>query len=120
MVHRPWTESTRFSSQKIFFILDFLKKSYRKVPRLFGNQPTVQKFTVKPLDFEKYFQRDPWPRKFHEKALDASNSHIFPSTTPNLVILVPKFLGSHSISLFAFIIYMLVALIYWLCLPQVR
>jgi hypothetical protein len=36
------------------------------------------------------------------------------------VILAPKFLGSLSLSLFAFIIYMFVAFIYCLCLPCIR
>jgi hypothetical protein len=45
-----------------------------------------------------------------------SNIHIFPTTTPNSVIVVPKLSESFPLSLFVFIICMFVAFIYCLCL----
>jgi hypothetical protein len=57
----------------------------------------------------------PSPRKIYKIALKTSNIHIFPTTTPNSMILAPKFSESLPLSLFAFIIHMLVAFIYCLC-----
>jgi hypothetical protein len=42
-------------------------------------------------------------RKIHKKWLETSKFHIFPTTTPNLVILAPKFSGSLLLSFYAFI-----------------
>jgi hypothetical protein len=58
----------------------------------------------------------PSPKKIYKITLETSNLHIFPITTLNLVILAPKFSESLPLSLFAFIIHMFVAFIYYLCL----
>jgi hypothetical protein len=58
----------------------------------------------------------PSPRKIHKIALQTSNPHIFETTTPNYVILMPKILESPLLLLSAFIIHMFVAFIYCLCL----
>jgi hypothetical protein len=55
-------------------------------------------------------------RKIYKIALETSNLHIFPTTTPNSVILAPKLSESFPLSLFAFIVHMFVAFIYCLCL----
>jgi hypothetical protein len=54
-------------------------------------------------------------RKIYKIALETSSLHIFSTTTPNLVILAQKFSESLPLSLFAFIIHMFVAFIYFLC-----
>jgi hypothetical protein len=58
----------------------------------------------------------PSPRKIHKIALQTSNPHIFPTTTPNLVIATPKILESLLLLLSTFIIHMFVAIIYCFCL----
>jgi hypothetical protein len=55
-------------------------------------------------------------RIFYKIVTKTSNIHIFPTTTPNSVILAPKFSESLPLSYFAFIIHMFVAFIYCLCL----
>jgi hypothetical protein len=42
-------------------------------------------------------------RKIHKNNPKTLKFHIFPTTTPNLVILVPKFLGSLPLSIYVFI-----------------
>jgi hypothetical protein len=80
---------------------------------LFGNQPVVPNFAVRPMGFENNFREVPSPRKIYKIAVKTSNLHIFQTTAANSMILVPKFSGTLSLSLshFAFIIYMFVAFI---------
>jgi hypothetical protein len=42
-------------------------------------------------------------RKIHKNNPETSKFHIFPTTTPDLVILAPKFSGSLLLSFYAFI-----------------
>jgi hypothetical protein len=58
----------------------------------------------------------PGPRKIRKIALQTLNPHIFPTTTPNSVILTPKIQESLLLLLSAFIIHMFVVFIYCLCL----
>jgi hypothetical protein len=77
-------------------------------------------FTLRPLIFSNIIlqslisQLSPWNlknnfrkvlslRKIHKNNPETSKFHIFPTTTPNLVILAPKFSGSHHLSFYAFI-----------------
>jgi hypothetical protein len=53
--------------------------------------------------FEKYLQKVPSLRKIHKNSSKTSKINIFPTTTPNPVILVPKFLESLPLSFYAFI-----------------
>jgi hypothetical protein len=46
------------------------------------------------LFLENNSQDVPSPRKNYKIVVHASNTHIFPTTTPNSVILVPKILES--------------------------
>jgi hypothetical protein len=67
--------------------------------------------------FLKNNSRDvPGPRKIHKIALQASNPHIFQTTTPNSVIFALKIPESLLLLLSVFIIHMFVAIIYFLCL----
>jgi hypothetical protein len=72
-------------------------------------------FVERPWFLKNNSREDPSPRKIHKIALKTSNLRIFPTTTPNSVILVPKFSESLSLSPFAFIVHMFVAFIYFLC-----
>jgi hypothetical protein len=69
-----------------------------------------------PLFLKNKFREVPSPRKNYKIALKTSNLHIFPTTTPNSVIVAPKFSKSLPLSLFASIIQMFVAFSYCLCL----
>jgi hypothetical protein len=77
-------------------------------------------FTLRPLIFSNIIlqslisQLSPWNlknnfrkvlslRKIHKNNPETSKFHIFPTTTPNLVILAPKFSGSLLLSFYAFI-----------------
>jgi hypothetical protein len=55
-------------------------------------------------------------RKIYKIALQTSKPHIFPTTTSNSVIFVPKIPESLLLLLFAFLIHMFVAFIHCLCL----
>jgi hypothetical protein len=48
-------------------------------------------------------KRVPSLRKIHKNSPETSKFHIFSTTTPNLVILVPKFSKSLLLSFYAFI-----------------
>jgi hypothetical protein len=116
-----WTRSTNYplGNNSLFRIF---QKSCKEVPGLLGNQPAVQilpilhsgprvfpKLTRGPgflqfgPKFRKYLQKFPSLRKIHKNSSKTSKIHIFPTTTPNPVILVPKFLESLPLPFYAFI-----------------
>jgi hypothetical protein len=92
------------------------QRSCKQVPGLLGNQPVVQNFTARPLVLKDNSREVPRPRKNPRIALQTSNHHIFPATTPNSVILMPKIPESLLLLVSAFIILMFVAIICCLCL----
>jgi hypothetical protein len=88
-------------------ILDILRRS----PSIFQNQPAVQEFIVRSKDLKNIYKKVPSLRKIHKNSSKTSKIHIFSTTTPNLVIVVPKFLESLPLSFYAFIYHMFVAFI---------
>jgi hypothetical protein len=116
-----WTRSTNYplGNNSLFRMF---QKSCKEVPGLLGNQPVVQilpilhscprgflKLTRGPgflhfgPIFENIYKKVPSLRKIHKNSSKTSKIHIFPTTTRNLVILVPKFLESLPLSFYAFI-----------------
>jgi hypothetical protein len=87
--------------------LDILHRS----PSVFRNQPTVQEFTVRSEDLKNIYKKVLSLRKIHKNRSKTPKIHIFSTTTPNPVILVPKFLESLPLSFYAFIYHMFVAFI---------
>jgi hypothetical protein len=82
--------------------------------------PDFADFALRPLEFSEInprctiffssvrnskniYKKVPSLRKIHKNSSKTSKNHIFPTTTPNLVILVPKFLESLLLSFYAFI-----------------
>jgi hypothetical protein len=61
--------------------------------------------------FENNYKKVPSLRKIHKNSSKTSKIHIFSTTTPNPVILVPNFLESLPLSFYAFIFHMFVAFI---------
>jgi hypothetical protein len=55
------------------------------------------------MKFKKYLQKVPSLRKIHKNSSKTPKIHIFSTTTPNPVILMPKFLESLPLSFYAFI-----------------
>jgi hypothetical protein len=53
--------------------------------------------------FENIYKKVPSLRKIHKNSSKTSKIHIFSTTTPNPVILVPKFLESLPLYFYAFI-----------------
>jgi hypothetical protein len=78
-------------------------------PHLFQNQPAVQEFTVRPGNLKNNSKKVPSLRKIHKNSSKISKIHIFSTTTPKLVILVPKFSVSLPLSFCAFISHMSIA-----------
>jgi hypothetical protein len=72
-------------------------------PSVFQNQPAVQEFTVRPGNLKNNYKKVPSIRKIHKNSSKTSKIHIFSTTTPNPVILVPKFSESLLLSFCAFI-----------------
>jgi hypothetical protein len=68
-------------------------------------------FAVRPEIRKIFTKKVPGLRKINKNSSKTSKNHIFPTTTPNPVILMPKFLESLSLSLYAFIFHMFVAFI---------
>jgi hypothetical protein len=116
-----WTRSTNYplGNNSLFRIF---QKSCKEVPGRLGNQPTVQilpilhsgprvflKLTRGPgfcssaRNLENIYKKVPSLRKIHKDSSKTSKIHIFPTTTPNPVILVPKFLELLPLSFYAFI-----------------
>jgi hypothetical protein len=60
-------------------------------------------FAVRPGKLKNNSKKVPSLRKIPKNSPKASKIHIFSTTTPNLVILAPKFSGSLSLSFCAFI-----------------
>jgi hypothetical protein len=60
-------------------------------------------FVVRPLIFENNPKRVPSLRKIHKNSPETSKFHIFSTTTPNPVILAPKFSELLLLSFYAFI-----------------
>jgi hypothetical protein len=66
-------------------------------------------FTVRSVDLKNIYKKVPSLRKIPENSFKTSKIHIFSTTTPNLVIFVPKFSESLPPSFCAFIQHMFVA-----------
>jgi hypothetical protein len=75
----------------------------KEAPRLFQNQPAVQEFTVRPGNLKNNSEKVLNLRKIHKNSSKTSKIHIFSTTTPKPVILVPKFSESLPLSFCAFI-----------------
>jgi hypothetical protein len=60
---------------------------------------------------KKIYKKAPSLRKIHKNSSKTSKIHIVSTTTPNPVILVPKFLESLPLSFYAYIFHMFVAFI---------
>jgi hypothetical protein len=123
-----WTRSTNYPLGNNSLFRD-ISKILQRGPWTFGKStrgPDFADFALRPLGFSKI---NPWStifpvrseiRKiFTKRSLASEKStkitpklqkiHIFPTTTPNPVILVPKFLESLPLSFYAFISHMFVA-----------
>jgi hypothetical protein len=98
-----------------FFLIKIIPKSI--IPGHFAKKPLgVSKINLQSM----ISQLDPWflknnpkrvpsLRKIHKKSPETSKFHIFSTTAPNHVILVPKFSKSLLRSFYAFISHMFVA-----------
>jgi hypothetical protein len=75
----------------------------KKVPGLLSNQPAVRDFSDRPLVLKNNSKKVPSLRKIHKNSPETSKFHIFSTTTPNPVILAPKFSESLPLSFYAFI-----------------
>jgi hypothetical protein len=115
LYHTPWTESTIFLYEKnsLFW---FNGESCKEVSGLLVINLWSMVFAKRSQVFKNNSKEVPIPRKIYKIAPETSNNHIFPTTTPNSVFLMPKFLESLPLSLFGFIVHMFVAFIYCLCL----
>jgi hypothetical protein len=105
-----------FSYSRIIHYSRLFQRSYKKVPRLLGNQLQSRISQSNPWFLKINSREVPSPRKINKIVLQASNPHIFPTTTPNSVILMLKIPKSLLILFFTSIIHMFVAFIYCLCL----
>jgi hypothetical protein len=56
-----------------------------------------------PWNSKNNSKKVPSLRKIHKNSPETSKFHIFSTTTPNLMILAPKFSGSLLLSFYAFI-----------------
>jgi hypothetical protein len=112
IAHGPGPRTFLFRNNSLSWLF---RRSCKKVHGLLGIQSIVQNFVARPLVLERKFQRGPQIRKIHKIVLQTSNPHIFPTTTPNSVILTPNILESLLLLLSAFIIHMFLAIIYCLC-----
>jgi hypothetical protein len=65
--------------------------------------PRSRIFAVRPGKLKNNSKKVPILRKIPKNSPKTSKIHIFSTTTPNLVILVPKFLASLPLSFYAFI-----------------
>jgi hypothetical protein len=68
--------------------------------------PDFADFALSPLGFseiQKIFTKRSLASEIHKNSSKTSKIHIFSTTTPNTVILVPKFLESLPLSFYAFI-----------------
>jgi hypothetical protein len=71
-------------------------------PSVFQKKPTVCDFTVRP-EIQKIFMKRSLASEKSTKIAPKLKIHIFSTTTPNPVILVPKFSESLPLSFCAFI-----------------
>jgi hypothetical protein len=87
----PWTQSMEFSVENLIrksVISGILQRS----PSGFPLNPQSIIFQSDPLSLKNIYKKVPNLRKIHKNSSKISKIHIFPTTTPNPVILVPKFL----------------------------
>jgi hypothetical protein len=56
-----------------------------------------------PWNLKNNSKKVPSLRKIHKNSPETSKFHIFSTTTPNIMILAPKFSGSLLLSFYAFI-----------------
>jgi hypothetical protein len=68
-----------------------------------GINPRSTIFVVRSEIRKTFTKKVPSLRKIHKNSSKTSKIHIFSTTTPNPVILVPKFLESLPISFYSFI-----------------
>jgi hypothetical protein len=121
-----WTERARpvhgFIRWKLIHYSDY-SEILQRGPWTFVKStrgPDFADFSLRPLEFSKinpwstiflvrseiwkiFTKKVPSLRKIHKNSSKTSKIHIFPTTTPNPVILVPKFLESRPLSFYAFI-----------------
>jgi hypothetical protein len=121
-VHWAWIRCTGFSIRKQFVIPGYFgnlakrsldsceinprSRSYRFCTQALGfskNNPRSGIFAVRPKKLKNNSKKVPSLRKIPKNSPKTSKVHIFSTTTPNPVILAPKFLGSLSLSFCAFI-----------------
>jgi hypothetical protein len=77
---------------KIIHYSGLFQRFCKKIPRLLGNQPTVQILHSDPWFLKNNSKGVPSLRKIHKNSPETSKFHIFSTATPNLVILAPKLL----------------------------
>jgi hypothetical protein len=112
MAGPPWTEVGR-GPRPVYRVHDFF------LTKIIPGNSIFWHFALRPLIFSNInpqsliSQLGPWNlknnskkvlslRKIHKNKPETSKFHIFPTTTPNLVILAPKFSGTLR-SFYAFI-----------------
>jgi hypothetical protein len=99
----------------VFFLTKLIPKSiipgsFAKKPLGFTKiNPQCMISQLDPWFFKNNHKRVPSLRKIHKNSLETSKFHIFSTTTPNPVILAPKFSKTLLLSFYAFIKYMFVA-----------
>jgi hypothetical protein len=117
-----WTRSMNYPLGNNSLFRD-ISEILQRGPWTFGKStrgPNFADFALRPLGFSKinpqstifpvrfeiwkiFTKRSLASEKSHKNSSKTSKIHIFPTTTPNPVILVPKFLESLQISFYAFI-----------------
>jgi hypothetical protein len=92
-----------FSLTKII-LKSIIPGSFAKKPLGFSKiNPQFMISQLDPWFLKNNFKRVPSLRKIHKNSPKTSKFHIFSTTTPNLVILAPKFSESLLLSFYAFI-----------------
>jgi hypothetical protein len=124
-VTRPWSTARGPSPRDFLYENNSLFPVYSEIlqkgPQTFGySSRGLEVLQSDPWFLKNNSREVPSPKKIHKIALKTSNVHIFPTTTLNSVILVPKFPESLPLSLFPFVIHMFVAFIYCLCFAYAR
>jgi hypothetical protein len=94
----PWIIQFQNKSKNRLF-----REFCKEAPWFLRNQPVVPNFAVRPPKLKNNSKKIPSLRKIHKNGSETSKFHIFSTTTPNLVIPSPKFLGSLLLSFYAFI-----------------
>jgi hypothetical protein len=109
----PWTEAGRgpwpMDWVHSFFLTKIIPKSiipdsFAKKPLGFSKiSPQSMIWKLDPWFLKNNSKRVPSLRKIHKNSRETSKFHIFSTTTPNPVILAPKFSESLLLSFYVFI-----------------